>query len=82
MTEEPKPEDPSSEDPRPDRLERSMDVKSDADKGEARLTRDIQIKIGQQLRAMYTDVVDQGVPDRFVELLRQLDEEGGKKGKE
>jgi hypothetical protein len=82
MTEEPKPEDPNSEDPRPDRLERSMDVKSDTDKGEARLTRDIQIKIGQQLRAMYTDVVDQGVPDRFVELLRQLDEEGGKKGKE
>jgi hypothetical protein len=79
MIEDPKPEDPSAEDPGPDRLERSMDVESGPEKGEARLTREIQIKIGQQLRAMYADVVDQGVPDRFVELLRQLDEEGSKK---
>jgi hypothetical protein len=47
--------------------------RSGVEKGDARLTRDIQIKIGQQLRAMYADVVDQGVPDRFVELLEQLD---------
>jgi carbon monoxide dehydrogenase subunit G len=79
MIEDPKPEDPSAEDPGPDRLERSMDVQSEPEKGEARLTREIQIKIGQQLRAMYADVVDQGVPDRFVELLRRLDEEGSKK---
>jgi hypothetical protein len=39
-----------------------------------RLSRDIQRKIGQQLRAMYTDVVSEGVPDRFAELLRRLDE--------
>jgi Anti-sigma factor NepR len=82
MIEEPKPEDPKAEDPRPKRLEKPMDVQSEADKGEARLTRDIQIKIGQQLRAIYTDVVDQGVPDRFVELLRRLDEGGEKKGEE
>jgi carbon monoxide dehydrogenase subunit G len=82
MIEDPKPEDPSAEDPGPDRLERSMDVQSEPEKGEARLTREIQIKIGQQLRAMYADVVDQGVPDRFVELLRQLDEEGSKKDNE
>jgi hypothetical protein len=50
--------------------------RSGHDRGEARLTRDIQIKIGQQLRAMYADVVDQGVPDRFVELLTQLDRNG------
>jgi hypothetical protein len=80
MIEEPKPEDPSAEDPRPKRLERSMDVQSGAEKGEAKLSRDIQIKIGQQLRAMYSDVVDQGVPDRFVELLRQLDTGDDKKG--
>ncbi|MEZ5889282.1 MAG: NepR family anti-sigma factor [Xanthobacteraceae bacterium] len=42
------------------------------------LNRDIQTKIGQQLRAIYDDVVDQGVPDRFVELLRSLDKETGK----
>jgi hypothetical protein len=40
---------------------------------EAMLGREIQTKIGEQLRAMYDDVVGQGVPDRFVELLRQLD---------
>jgi hypothetical protein len=57
-----------------------MDVQSEAEKGEAKLSRDIQIKIGQQLRAMYSDVVDQGVPDRFVELLRQLDTGDDKKG--
>jgi Anti-sigma factor NepR len=39
-----------------------------------RLSRDVQRKIGQQLRAMYTDVVNEGVPDRFADLLRRLDE--------
>ena len=90
MIEEPKPEDPNAQDPGPNRLEtplerpleRPMDVQSEPEKGEARLSRDIQIKIGQQLRAMYTDVVEQGVPDRFVELLRQLDDKGHKKGKQ
>jgi hypothetical protein len=38
--------------------------------------RDIQSRIGQQLREMYDDVVKQGVPDRFADLLRQLDEAG------
>ncbi len=42
------------------------------------LNRDIQTKIGQQLRAVYDDIVDQGVPDRFVELLRDLDREAFK----
>ncbi len=40
---------------------------------EATLGREIQSKIGEQLRAMYDDVVSQGVPDRFVDLLRRLD---------
>ncbi len=39
----------------------------------AKLGRDIQARIGEQLRAMYGDVVDQGVPDRFVDLLNQMD---------
>ncbi len=30
-------------------------------------------EIGHQLRAMYDDVVRQGVPDRFAELIRKLD---------
>jgi hypothetical protein len=31
------------------------------------------LKIGQQLRAMYDDVLSQGVPDCFVEFLNRLD---------
>ena len=40
---------------------------------EPSLGRDIQTKIGQQLRAMYDDVVSQGVPPRFVDLLDRLE---------
>jgi len=43
-------------------------------KPRGRLGRDVQGKIGQQLRAMYDDVVSAGVPDRFTEMLRQLDD--------
>jgi hypothetical protein len=39
----------------------------------ARLDRTIQNEIGRNLRAMYNDVVEQGVPDRFADLLAQLD---------
>jgi hypothetical protein len=38
------------------------------------LGRDVQAKIGEQLRALYDDVVGQGVPDRFADLLKRLDE--------
>ena len=37
------------------------------------LDKETQTKIGQQLRAMYDDVVSQGVPDRFADLLKRLD---------
>jgi hypothetical protein len=37
------------------------------------LNAEIQSRIGHQLRAMYDDVVRQGVPDRFSELIRKLD---------
>jgi len=40
------------------------------------LTTEIQARIGHQLRAMYDEVVRQGVPDRFSELIRKLDEPG------
>jgi hypothetical protein len=39
-----------------------------------KLGSEIKAKIGQQLRAMYADVVNQGVPERFAEILRKLDE--------
>lgn len=44
-------------------------------KPRGRLGREVQNKIGQQLRAMYDDVVNDGVPDRFVDMLRKLDEQ-------
>jgi hypothetical protein len=45
---------------------------------DATIGRDVQGKIGEQLRAMYDDVVGQGVPDRFADLLKRLDERGGR----
>jgi len=37
------------------------------------LDRSIQAKLGDQLRQMYNDVVSEGVPDRFADLLAQLE---------
>ena len=39
------------------------------------LDREIQNQIGRQLRSLYVDVVQEGVPDRFTELLQRLDEQ-------
>ena len=44
------------------------------------LNSEIQSRIGHQLRAMYDDVVRQGVPDRFAELIRKLDTPEGSAG--
>ena len=44
----------------------------------AKLGREVQARLGQQLRAMYDEVVSQGVPDRFAELLNRLDGNGKK----
>jgi hypothetical protein len=51
-----------------------MQTEATQRKPRGRLGRDVQGKIGQQLRAMYDDVLNDGVPDRFVEMLRKLDE--------
>ena len=66
---------------KPDKSGNTMHPQKAADKAEprmkspstARLGRDVQSKIGQQLRSMYDDVVKEGVPDRFKDMLRQLD---------
>ena len=55
-----------------------MEAGSSPDKTDAKLGRDIQAKIGQQLRALYDDVVNQGVPDRFAELLDRLGKQDDK----
>lgn len=38
------------------------------------LDRGIQARIGEQLRALHDDIVKQGIPDRFADLLSQLDQ--------
>jgi hypothetical protein len=43
----------------------------------ARLSSNVQDVIGKQLRAMYDDLVNQAVPDRFTELLQKLDNRDG-----
>jgi hypothetical protein len=44
-------------------------------KPEVRLGREVQARIGQQLRAMYDDVVNQGVPEHITNLVRKLSEQ-------
>ena len=48
-------------------------------KGQAALGRDIQAKIGQQLRSYY-DTLIEPTPDRFVDLLQKLEKSSGGKG--
>jgi hypothetical protein len=62
MTQKPKGSDPNM-----------INQEASGQKRSGGLDRQIQAKIGQQLRAMYDDVVEQGVPDRFTELLKKLD---------
>lgn len=51
-----------------------------ADAKPAKLTREVQARLGQQLRSMYDDVVNQGVPDRFADLVNRIDSDGSKGG--
>ena len=51
----------------------SLDDKLSSD---PKLDRVIQTRIGDQLRAMYDDLMQQPVPDRFSELLAKLQRPG------
>lgn len=62
---EPVAEKPESEDP-------MVRPATTSHKPEARLGREVQARIGQQLRAMYNDVVNQGVPPHIADLVRRL----------
>ena len=44
----------------------------------AMLEADLQAHIGRQLRAVYEEVVNEEVPDRFLRLLRELEQKEGK----
>jgi Anti-sigma factor NepR len=46
----------------------------------AKLSREVQARLGQQLRSLYDDVVNQGVPDRFTDLINQINVSGNKDG--
>ncbi len=47
--------------------------------GDPKLDRAIQSRIGDQLRAMYDDLIQQPVPDRFKDLLDKLGQNGEEK---
>src|SRR5215218_11476285 len=53
---------------------KSQASQSGAPRKQGGLNAEIQARIGHQLRAMYDDVVRQGVPDRFADLIRKLDD--------
>ena len=53
---------------------RTMYVQKSEKNHVVKLGPDIKAKIGMQLRVIYGEVVDQGVPERFVELLKRLDD--------
>ena len=44
----------------------------------AKLGREVQARLGQQLRAVYDEVLNQGVPDRFAELIERLEGDANK----
>ncbi len=46
----------------------------------AKLSREVQARLGQQLRSLYDDVVNQGVPERFTELINRIDGDENKDG--
>ena len=40
----------------------------------------IQVEIGKHLRAVYDDVINEPVPDKFMELLQKLEQSATRKG--
>jgi hypothetical protein len=61
--------------PASEKLENSMGTPvTSPTKPTARLGREVQAKIGSQLRGMYDDVVNQGVPEHIADLVRRLTE--------
>jgi len=53
---------------------KAQTMKKSAPGSKGGLNSEIQARIGHQLRAMYDDVVRQGVPDRFADLIKKLDD--------
>ena len=49
-----------------------MTAKASASQSAVRLGPEIRSRIGSQLRALYDDVANEGVPDKFAEMLKNL----------
>jgi hypothetical protein len=58
----------------PLRPESKMHMEAQARKSRGRLNRETMNRLGKTLEAYYDDVRKEGVPDRFKELLKQLEE--------
>jgi hypothetical protein len=70
-----KPESPGAKALRP---EATMHTDAHARKAGGRLSREDQRRLGDILQRVYDDVIHQGVPDRFKELLTELEQRGDK----
>lgn len=70
-----KPEFPGAKALRP---EATMHTDAHARKAGGRLSREDQRRLGDILQRVYDDVIHQGVPDRFKDLLSELDQRGDK----
>ena len=58
----------------------SMQTELQIRKPRGRLSREDQRRLGDILQRVYDDVVQQGVPDRFVRLMQQLNQPTGNGG--
>jgi hypothetical protein len=65
---------PASTEQKPLRSEATMQTDAHIHKAGGRLSREDQRRLGDILQRVYDDVVRQGVPDRFKDLLTELDE--------
>jgi hypothetical protein len=68
-----KPESPGAKALRP---EATMHTDAHARKAGGRLSREDQRRLGDILQRVYDDVIHQGVPDRFKDLLTELEQRG------
>ena len=70
-----KPESPGA---KAQRSEATMHTDAQARKAGGRLSREDQRRLGDILQRVYDDVIHQGVPDRFKDLLTELDQRDDK----
>ena len=51
-----------------------MQTSLEGHKPRGRLSREVQHKLGESLKGMFDEIVKQGVPDRFAQLLQRIDD--------